>query len=120
MSGRLAQFNQPHTTMPDDWKPQWNIAPGKPLLILRKTAGQLECASVLWNLTPGWLKDLSRASFSARAEYLHEKPMFRQAFACFDGLPALAHCISGAPQGSAWRAEGRGCPFVHGEGERNI
>ncbi|OWL91105.1 SOS response-associated peptidase [Halopseudomonas aestusnigri] len=81
MSGRLAQFNQPHTTMPDDWKPQWNIAPGKPLLILRKTAGQLECASVLWNLTPGWLKDLSRASFSARAEYLHEKPMFRQAFA---------------------------------------
>ena len=81
MSGRLAQFSPPHSDLPADWKPNWNLAPGKPLLILRKQAGQIECVKALWNLTPSWLTDLSRASFSARAEYLHEKPMFRQAFA---------------------------------------
>ncbi|MEB3735255.1 SOS response-associated peptidase [Halopseudomonas pachastrellae] len=81
MSGRLAQFSPPHSNLPADWKPNWNLAPGKPLLILRKQAGQVECVQALWNLTPSWLTDLSRASFSARAEYLHEKPMFRQAFA---------------------------------------
>jgi|TARA_B100001059_G_scaffold236137_1_gene284968 putative SOS response-associated peptidase YedK len=81
VSGRLAQFSPPHSHLPADWKPSWNLAPGKPLLILRKQAGQIECVQVLWNLTPTWLTDLSRASFSARAEYLHEKPMFRQAFA---------------------------------------
>ncbi|KAA0694765.1 SOS response-associated peptidase [Halopseudomonas laoshanensis] len=81
MSGRLAQFTPPVAVMPEGWRPAWNIAPGKPLLILRKTAGNLECASVLWNLTPTWLKQLDRAAFSAKAEFLHEKPMFGQALA---------------------------------------
>lgn len=79
MTGRLAQFTPTQPAPPPGWKPGWNIAPGKRLLILRKTAGSMECAEVLWNLTPDWLRDLSRASFSANAEHLAERPMFRQA-----------------------------------------
>ncbi|MEH6567054.1 MAG: SOS response-associated peptidase [Halopseudomonas sp.] len=81
MSGRLAQFTAPHPSTPPDWQPDWNLAPGARVLILRKQQGRLDAATVLWNLTPGWLKDLSRASFNARAELLHEKPMFKQALA---------------------------------------
>jgi putative SOS response-associated peptidase YedK len=65
--------------LPANWQPQWNLPPGRQILILRKEQGKLECASVLWNLTPGWLKDLSRAAFSARAESLQERAMFKQA-----------------------------------------
>lgn len=78
MSGRLAQFSAPLAEMPADWKPNWNVCPGNRLLILRKVNNQLECSQVLWNLTPGWLRDLSRAAFSAQAEFLHDKPMFRE------------------------------------------
>ena len=78
MAGRLAQFTPPVADMPEGWKPAWNISPGQRLLILRKVNNQLECARVLWNLTPGWLKDLSRTPFSVNAEVMHDKPMFRQ------------------------------------------
>ncbi|MFN3580017.1 MAG: SOS response-associated peptidase [Pseudomonas sp.] len=81
MSGRLAQFTPPTAVTPQGWQPCWNLAPGKQLLILRKNTGALECSSVLWNLTPGWLKQLDRAAFSAQAETLHEKPLFAQALA---------------------------------------
>lgn len=78
MSGRLAQFKPPSAQVPDRWQPSWNLSPGQRLLILRKTENQLECVEVLWNLTPGWLKDLSRAPFSAKAEFLHDNGMFRE------------------------------------------
>lgn len=78
MTGRLAQFTAPTATPPPDWKPSWNLAPGQPLLILRKVDQVTECVQVLWRLTPGWLKDLSRAPFSLQAETLHDKPMYRQ------------------------------------------
>lgn len=81
MTGRLAQFTPPQPAPPDGWRPGWNISPGRRLLILRKTSGSIECADVLWNLTPDWLRDFSRASFSANAEHLAERPMFRQALA---------------------------------------
>ena len=79
MSGRLAQFTPTQPAPPERWSPSWNIAPGRRLLILRKVSGSMECAEVLWNLTPDWLRDLSRASFSANAENLAERPMFRSA-----------------------------------------
>lgn len=78
MTGRLAQFTAPTATPPPGWKPNWNLAPGQPLLILRKGEQGSECVQVLWRLTPGWLKDLSRAPFSVQAETLHDKPMYRQ------------------------------------------
>ncbi len=78
MTGRIAQFNAPAPDLPAGWRPNWNLSPGNRILILRKTDSRLECTEVLWNLTPGWLRDLSRAPFSAQAEFLHDKPMFRE------------------------------------------
>lgn len=78
MSGRLAQFRAPLPEVPEHWQPSWNLSPGQQLLILRKIDKRVECARVLWNLTPGWLKDLSRAPFTAKAEFLHDKAMFRE------------------------------------------
>ncbi|NLY58273.1 MAG: SOS response-associated peptidase [Gammaproteobacteria bacterium] len=78
MSGRLAQFTPPAAQVPEGWQPSWNISPGQRPLILRKIDNRLECVQVLWNLTPSWLKDLSRAPFSAKAEFLHDKAMFRE------------------------------------------
>ncbi len=78
MSGRLAQFSAPLANMPEGWRPSWNLAPGKRALILRKVDNRLECVQVLWKLTPSWLRDMSRAPFSAQAEFLHDKPMFRE------------------------------------------
>lgn len=100
MSGRLAQFTAPVKDLPEGWKPQWNLAPGQQLLILRKAAGKMECARVLWNLTPGWLRQLDRAAFSAQAEFLHEKPMFGEAF-------AQRRCIIPVDGFFVWHAQGK-------------
>tara|TARA_R110000782_G_scaffold55286_1_gene116548 strand:+ start:1007 stop:1669 length:663 start_codon:yes stop_codon:yes gene_type:complete len=99
VSGRLAQFSPPVKDVPVDWKPQWNLAPGQRVLILRKRAGKVECSSVLWNLTPTWLRQLDRAAFSAQAEYLHEKPMFGQAL-------AQRRCIIPVDGFFSWHAHG--------------
>lgn len=77
MSGRLVQFTPPATPLAD-WQPSWNLSPGQQLMILRREAGKTQHARVLWKLTPGWLKDLSRAPFSVQAEHLQDKPMLRQ------------------------------------------
>lgn len=100
MSGRIAQFTPPVEDLPTDWKPQWNLAPGQRALILRKLAGKIECASVLWNLTPTWLRQLDRAAFSAQVEYLHEKPMFAQAM-------AQRRCIIPVDGFFIWHAQGK-------------
>lgn len=100
MSGRLAQFSAPAPILPAGWQPCWNLAPGKQLLILRKTEGRLECASVLWNLTPTWLRQLDRAAFSAKAEHLHEKPMFGQAL-------AQRRCLIPADGFFVWQTQGK-------------
>lgn len=100
MSGRLAQFSAPVKDTPRDWKPQWNVAPGQQLLILRKSSGTVACDSVLWNLTPSWLRQLDRAAFSAQAEYLHEKPMFAQAF-------SQRRCIIPVDGFFIWHAQGK-------------
>ncbi|SDU13017.1 SOS response-associated peptidase [Halopseudomonas salegens] len=81
MSGRLAQFNPPLADPPTDWQPSWNLSPGQPILILRRTERQLECARVLWKLTPGWMRELDKAPFNVRAEWLLDKAQFSQPLA---------------------------------------
>lgn len=100
MSGRLAQFRAPLPEVPEGWEPTWNLSPGQRLLILRKTDGRLECAQVLWNLTPGWLTDLSRAPFSAKAEFLHDKSMFREPL-------VQRRCLIPVEGYYLWRQQGR-------------
>jgi len=66
---------------PADLQPQWNLAPGARVLMLREAEGA-PCADLArWGLTPAWLKDLSRTPAHARAETIAEQPMFRDAFA---------------------------------------
>lgn len=100
MSGRLAQFSAPLANVPEEWRPSWNISPGNRVLILRRVDNQLECVKVLWKLTPSWLRDLSRTPFAAQAEFLHNKPMFRQAL-------ERRRCLIPVDGFYAWRQQGQ-------------
>ncbi|MDX1367000.1 SOS response-associated peptidase [Pseudomonas sp.] len=71
---------------PADQQPQWNIAPGTQILLLRAVAGERQLVRARWGLTPPWLTDLSKTPAQARAETLAEQPMFRDAFRLRRGL----------------------------------
>ncbi|MDX1721818.1 MAG: SOS response-associated peptidase [Pseudomonas sp.] len=71
---------------PADQQPQWNIAPGSQILLLRALAGERQLVRARWGLTPPWLTDLSKTPAQARAETLAEQPMFRDAFRLRRGL----------------------------------
>ncbi|KJK01106.1 hypothetical protein UB43_11995 [Pseudomonas sp. 21] len=66
---------------PADLQPQWNVAPGGRVLMLREENGARHADLARWGLTPAWLKDLSRTPAHARTETIAEQPMFRDAFA---------------------------------------
>lgn len=57
-----------------------NLAPRRPLSILRLEGGQPRLVNAFWGLTPPWLKVLDHAPHCARAEALTSRPMFREAF----------------------------------------
>src|SRR3990167_10411032 len=40
---------------PADQQPQWNIAPGAQILLLRAVAGERQLVRARWGLTPPWL-----------------------------------------------------------------
>ncbi|MGC3875109.1 SOS response-associated peptidase [Halomonas sp. GXIMD04776] len=70
---RLA-VDQPLNTSP-------NLAPRRPLSIIRLEQGRPKLVDAFWGLTPPWLKVLDHASHCARVESLEERAMFREAFA---------------------------------------
>lgn len=57
-----------------------NLAPRRPLSMLRLEGGRLRLVSAFWGLTPPWLKVLDHAPHCARAEALTTRAMFREAF----------------------------------------
>jgi len=65
-----------------DFKPDWNISPGQyiPVVIHREDQNILE--SFLWGLIPSWAKDpsIGQKLINARAETIHQKPSFKNAF----------------------------------------
>lgn len=71
-------------------EPTYNAAPMSLQPIIRhapedqRNSGALEMAPALWSLIPSWwkkpLKEKSFSSFNAKAETVHEKPVFRGAF----------------------------------------
>ncbi len=65
--------------VPEDYAPRTNIAPGQFHLILRD---DLTLQRARWGLVPHWAKDASfaRRTINARAETVHRKPAFREAF----------------------------------------
>ncbi|MEX2165910.1 MAG: SOS response-associated peptidase [Methyloceanibacter sp.] len=72
---RLPQSNFP---------PRYNIAPTDQIPIVRIAPrdGQREVVMARWGLIPGWMKEKPKAPhINARAETVHQKPLFREAFA---------------------------------------
>jgi putative SOS response-associated peptidase YedK len=69
---------------PRNLRPRYNIAPTTSVDVLRLNGeGQRELVSMRWGLVPFfWKKTLKDvpATFNARVETVHEKPMFRDAF----------------------------------------
>ncbi len=69
---------------PLNLRPRYNIAPTTTVDVVRlDKQGQRELVAMRWGLVPFfWSKPLKAlpATFNARAETLHEKPMFREAF----------------------------------------
>jgi putative SOS response-associated peptidase YedK len=60
----------------------WNIAPGQQISAVIRQKGQNIIESFLWGLIPSWAKDPSIGNklINARAESIHERPSFRDAF----------------------------------------
>ncbi len=85
-----------------DWMPSFNISPGQDALVVTNqlpTQGQL----FRWGLVPSWSKDGGSGSklFNARAETIHEKPSFREAF-------ARKRCLVFADGFYEWQKVGKG------------
>jgi putative SOS response-associated peptidase YedK len=57
-----------------------NLAPRRPVSIIRLESGDLRLNTVFWGLTPPWLSVLDHAPHCARAESLAARRMFREAF----------------------------------------
>lgn len=68
---------------PRNLQPRYNIAPTAQVGVITQDGDNLTYSEMRWWLIPNWwkkpLKDLP-ATFNARAETVHEKPMFRSAF----------------------------------------
>lgn len=61
--------------------PRYNIAPGQPILVMRRVRGAAELALVRWGFIPSWAKDPRKYGpfVNARAEGLLDKPAFHGA-----------------------------------------
>ncbi|MCW5674404.1 MAG: SOS response-associated peptidase [Xanthobacteraceae bacterium] len=64
-------------------QPRYNICPTTQIDVIRDRNGRPEIVSARWGLIPSWwrkpLKELP-ATFNARSDTVHQKPMFRAAF----------------------------------------
>jgi putative SOS response-associated peptidase YedK len=93
----LEEFAVQSDRVDEPLKPDYNIAPTKPVYTVMTRASREEAANgdaappsasrqlrvVRWGLVPSWAKDISIGSrmINARAETVSEKPAFRKAFA---------------------------------------
>lgn len=91
MCGRLAQTTPPEVIASlfdlsgaAPLGPRYNVAPTSPLLIVREdpASGARVLRVVRWGLIPRWAEELPAGppTFNARAETVHARPMFRDAF----------------------------------------
>ncbi|ATJ84270.1 SOS response-associated peptidase [Halomonas beimenensis] len=83
-----------------------NLAPRRPLSLIRPEAGRPRLGRAFWGLTPPWLKVLDHAPHCARAESLEQRAMFRDAF-------AARRCLVPAGGVYVWKPQPRGKqPFL--------
>ncbi len=84
--------------------PHYNIAPRRPIAIVRIATPQegRECVPVRWGLIPSWAKDpgIGDKMINARAETAAGKPAFR-------GPLARSRCLVPADGYYEWQREGR-------------
>lgn len=85
-----------------DFKPDWNISPGQHIPAVIHREGQNVLESFLWGLIPSWAKDPSIGDrlINARAETVHEKPSFKNAF-------NKRRCLIVADGFYEWKKDGR-------------
>lgn len=64
-------------------EPDYNVAPTKPVPAILVGAAGRELHTARWGLLPGWARDPSVGSrmINARVETVHQKPVFKKAFA---------------------------------------
>lgn len=81
---RAQEFRQTPRTMPDLFRPRYNVAPSQPIGTIRRNpeTGALQEDALTWGLVPRWTKDLrtARRPINARAETVRSSPMFRDSF----------------------------------------
>ncbi len=66
-----------------DLQPRFNLAITDPVATIRRVDDARELHIARWGLIPWWAKDtkIGHRCFNARAESVHDKPAFREAFA---------------------------------------
>lgn len=69
-------------TVPQDYKPRFNIAPTQDVLAVLSDGESLRPAALRWGLIPQWEDKIANGAkrINARAETVLEKPSFRDAF----------------------------------------
>jgi putative SOS response-associated peptidase YedK len=86
----LEEFTVQRDRVDESLKPDYNVAPTKPVYAVMTRTSQdsappptRQLRVVRWGLVPSWAKDISIGSrmINARAETVSEKPAFRKAFA---------------------------------------
>ncbi|MCZ7649294.1 MAG: SOS response-associated peptidase [Planctomycetota bacterium] len=82
-----------------DLTPRYNIAPTQPVAVVRQVGEKRAVAMMRWGLTAAWSG--SRPLFNARAETIHSKSAFREAF-------AQRRCLVPASWFYEWPRDARG------------
>ena len=71
------------TSTPSNLEPRYNVCPTTKIDAVIEREGRRELVTMRWGLIPVWWKKSAKetpATFNARAETVHAKPMFRSAF----------------------------------------
>jgi len=90
-----------------DIQPRYNIAPSQPIPAIVAGKEGRYCIEPVWGLIPKWMKQIpDKPPINARAETVHEKPMFRDAF-------KKARCIIPCDGYYEWKAgpDGKKQPY---------
>jgi putative SOS response-associated peptidase YedK len=91
-------------SVPVEWSPRYNVAPGQPIVAVRQDAARpvRELVPLRWGLIPSWAKESSIGykMINARAETAAEKPAFRDAM-------KRRRCLIPADGFYEWKKEGK-------------
>jgi len=105
LSRRKQIIEEQFETQPwdDDWSPRFNVAPTKPVPVIRQNPKEpiRELSLMRWGLIPSWAKDTSGAArmINARSETAHTLPAFRDAM-------KLRRCLVPADGFYEWQRRG--------------